>query len=152
MTDDVAVLFSGELSVPPEQLSPAALAYLGDAVYSLFIRQQVLTKPLRVKDLHRRTTMWVSAQAQSKILHEIWYPILDDEELAVAKRGRNVRSGSVPTHAKIQDYRSSTAMECLIGYLYLKGRTERLRELMILSWEQVDSATQGKDEQDDGRA
>lgn len=114
----------------PDQMHPIALAYIGDAIYEVFIRQYVLSKLNHRPDhLHKQTTRYVSAKAQAKQLGE-WLPVLTDEELAVVKRGRNAKSGSAPKSADVLEYRQSTAFECLIGYLYYTGRTERLDELL----------------------
>ncbi len=115
---------------PPEQMQPIALAYLGDAIYEVYIRQYVLSKlNHRPNHVHKLTTKYVSAKAQAKLLHE-WTPLLTEEELEVVRRGRNAKSGSAPRNADVIEYRQSTAFECLIGYLYYKGRTERLTELL----------------------
>jgi ribonuclease III family protein len=115
---------------PPELMNPIALAYLGDAIYEVFIRQYVLSKlNHRPNHLHKLTTKYVSAKAQARLLND-WLPHLSEEEADVVKRGRNAKSGSAPKNADVLEYRQSTAFECLIGYLYYKGRTERLDELL----------------------
>lgn len=117
---------------PPDQMHPIALAYIGDAVFEVFIRQYVLARPNHRPDhLHKQATRFVAAKAQAKLLGEL-LPALTDEELAVVKRGRNAKSGSAPKSADILEYRQSTAFECLIGYLYYAQKTERLTELLML--------------------
>ncbi len=117
---------------PPEQMQPIALAYLGDAIYEVYIRQYVLSKLNHRPDhVHKLTTKYVSAKAQAKLLNDL-LPILTEEEREVVKRGRNAKSGSAPKNADVLEYRQSTAFECMIGYLYYKGRTDRLSELLSL--------------------
>lgn len=111
-------------------LSPLALAFVGDGVYSLLVRERLLCRANRpVNDLHRMAVQSVRAEAQSAAMERL-LPRLDEEELAVFKRGRNAhtaRSGA--------DYHRSTGLESLFGYLYLAGRLERVRELFSLCME-----------------
>lgn len=125
-----------ELYVSPERkpalIHPLVLAYIGDAVFELFIRQVVIAQTNHRPDhLHRAATRFVSAKAQAKAL-EKWMPLLTEEELDIVRRGRNAKSGSIPKNADVLEYRHSTAMECLIGYLHYKGEHARLRELLNL--------------------
>ena len=105
-------------------LSPLALAFVGDGVYSLMVRERLLSQANRpVNDLHRLAVKQVRAEAQSVAVERL-LPHLTEEEEAVFKRGRNAhtaRSGA--------DYHRSTGFECLFGYLYLAGRIDRVREL-----------------------
>lgn len=117
----------------PELLSPLVLAYAGDAVYEVFVRQYLISLPNhRPHALHRQATRFVSAKGQAKAL-ERWRPLLTEEEQEILKRGRNAKSGTIPKNADVLDYRLSTAFECLIGYLFYQGRYERLRELMEIA-------------------
>lgn len=117
----------------PKQLNPLVLAYMGDAVYEVFVRQYVISQPnQRPNHLHRSSTKHVSAKAQAHAL-EMCLPHLTEEETDIVKRGRNAKSGSSPKNADILDYRHSTAFECLLGYLFYMGRHERLEEIMRLS-------------------
>ncbi|WP_207911053.1 Mini-ribonuclease 3 [Paenibacillus albiflavus] len=114
----------------PALIHPLVLAYVGDAIFELFIRQVVISQPnQRPNYLHRTATRYVSAKAQSKALEQ-WLPLLTEEEQDVVRRGRNAKSGSIPKNADVLEYRHSTAMECLIGYLHYKGEHARLRELL----------------------
>ena len=116
----------------PGLLSPLALAYIGDAVHEMYIRQYLISLPNhRPHHLHRQATQYVSAKAQALAL-KIWIPLLTAEELDIAKRGRNAKSGTTAKNADILEYRHSTAFECLIGYLYYKQQYERLRILLDL--------------------
>lgn len=118
---------------PPEQIHPLVLAYMGDTLYDLFIRQKLIVgKNHRPDYLHKQASRYVSAKAQAEALRTM-LSSLSDEERAVVKRGRNAKSGTIPKNADVMDYRQSTAFECLLGYLYYKEQHERLRELMELS-------------------
>jgi ribonuclease-3 family protein len=118
----------------PDQLNPIVLAYIGDAVFEMIVRQYVISQPNhRPKHLHRASVQFVSAKAQAKALHT-WLPHLTPEEEEIVRKGRNAKSG-VPKNADVLEYRHSTAFECLIGYLYFKQRFERLKELLGLLWE-----------------
>ena len=112
-------------------LSPLALAFVGDGVYSLMVRERLLSEANRpVNDLHRMAVQAVRAEAQSAAIGRL-LPLLSEEEEAVFKRGRNAhtaRSGA--------DYHRSTGLEALFGYLYLAGRIDRVRELFALCMEE----------------
>ncbi len=112
-------------------LSPLALAFVGDGVYSLMVRERLLSQANRpVNDLHKLAVQEVRAEAQAEAMNRI-LPLLTEEEEAVFKRGRNAhtaRSGA--------DYHRATGLESLFGYLYLAGRIERIRELFRLCVEE----------------
>ncbi|TDF91433.1 Mini-ribonuclease 3 [Paenibacillus piri] len=132
-------LDSGLFCFPPAKeprlLNPIVLAYIGDAVYEVFIRQYVIAQTnQRPNHLHRLSTQYVSAKAQAKSLQR-WMPHLTEEETGIVKRGRNAKSGTSAKNADILEYRHSTAFECLIGYLYYTKQLERLQYLMMLSLE-----------------
>jgi ribonuclease-3 family protein len=117
----------------PELLNPLALAYMGDAVYEMYIRQYVISLANhRPNHMHKHATQYVSAKAQAKALDRLM-PILTDEEKDMVRRGRNAKSGSSPKNTDILVYRHSTGFECMIGYLYYKGQHERLNELLGLT-------------------
>lgn len=117
----------------PNVVSPLALAYLGDAVYDLYVRQYLLSQPSRrPNQLHREATRFVSAKAQAKAVRLI-DPVLTEEERDMLRRGRNAKSHAAPKNTDVQDYRYSTGFECLVGYLYVSGRFERLERLMRIT-------------------
>ncbi|OMP67966.1 ribonuclease III [Domibacillus epiphyticus] len=124
-----------QLMVPlkdAQQLNGLALAYMGDAVYEVYIRKFLLESG-RVKpnDLHRASTRYVSAKAQAAQLHRLREErFLTESEEAVAKRGRNAKSGHVPKNTDVQTYNHSTAFEALIGFLFLTGQLERMEEII----------------------
>ena len=115
--------------VPPMQYSPLALAYLGDCVYELFVRTYLLKDTnLQVNKLHKTAVKMVNAKAQSDLFQKV-KDSLTEEEMAVYKRGRNTNSHP-PKNADLIDYKSATGMEALIGYLYLKGNSKRIVEIL----------------------
>ena len=120
----------------PELLSPLSLAYIGDAVYEVFIRNRIITDSsnLPAHLLHKKTVRFVKAHAQSEAVLAI-EGLLTEPELAVYKRGRNAKSPTAPKNADITDYRRATGFEALIGYIYLKGEDERLEFIMSRAFE-----------------
>ena len=126
-------LFSFLPAREPRLLNPLVLAYIGDAVYEVFIRQYVISQPnQKPNHLHKLSTKYVSAKAQAQSLTR-WLPHLDEEETDIVKRGRNAKSGTKAKNADVLEYRHSTAFECLVGYLYYTKRFERLLFLLNLS-------------------
>ncbi len=114
------------------QLNGLALAYMGDAVYEVYVRKFLLESG-RVKpnDLHRASTKFVSAKAQAAQLHRLFEEqFLTEEEETVAKRGRNAKSGHVPKNTDVLTYNHSTALEAVIGFLFLTGRLERMEAII----------------------
>lgn len=115
------------------QMKSLTLAYIGDAVYELYIREYLLSVGgIKPHDLHQRAVSFVSGKAQADVLFH-WFDkeFLTKEEAAVVRRGRNAKSRSVPKNTSIQIYRYSTGFEALIGYHHLLGNTERLDQLLI---------------------
>lgn len=115
------------MSLSAEELSPLALAYIGDAVYELAVREYVLSRsPVYNKELHRQTVELVCAERQSDLYERI-AGMLSEQEQSVLRRGRNARSGHQPPHTTVAAYRRATGVETLIGWLYLRGETEKLQ-------------------------
>ncbi len=109
-----------------------ALAYIGDAVFELYVREHHLNSgTAQVQSLHNKTTQLTNAQGQYAALKTI-EPQLTDTEITIVKRGRNASSGRKPGQASQHIYRLSTGFEALIGYLYLNGEKDRLDALMKL--------------------
>ena len=109
--------------------SPLTLAFLGDSVYDTLVREYLLKHAkMPVAKLHSAKVKLVCAEFQSKA-YELLSGQLTEQELAVLKRGRNATGNTVPKHADAVEYRRATAIECLLGYLYLTGRNGRIREL-----------------------
>lgn len=118
------------ISHSAREYSPLALAYIGDGVYEVFVRTYVIEKGnTSVNKMHKMSKNLVCATAQEQIYREI-EPILTEEELQVIKRGRNAKSASSPKHADIRTYRCATGFEALIGYLYIDGQINRIKELI----------------------
>jgi len=119
-----------EPSKPARLMNPVVLAYAGDAVYELLVRQYLISKPShKSHELHREATKRVSAKAQRLTLERLM-PMLTEEEAEVVRRGRNAKSGSPPKNADLADYRHATALETLFGYLFYERRSTRIRELL----------------------
>lgn len=103
---------------PADGLSPALLAYIGDAVYELHIRSWLLVPPKRIRDYHRAVVAWVRAESQAALL-DCWQPLLTEAERDLVRRGRNATSRS-PRRLSPAVYQRATGLETLIGYLFLK--------------------------------
>ncbi len=113
-----------------DTLSPLTLAFTGDAVFSLYIREMLVCEANRpVGQLHKLSVTWVKAEAQSKGMHAIM-PLLTEKETEVFKRGRNAHTSHTPKNQSGCDYHYATGFETLVGYLYLKGEEERLKFLL----------------------
>ncbi|WP_440113227.1 Mini-ribonuclease 3 [Paenibacillus sp. QZ-Y1] len=131
-------------SRPARLIPPIALAYIGDAVYEVAVRQYLLSKAnMRPNHLHRSATGLVSAKAQSRILTGIETE-LTEEECDIVRQGRNAKSGSIPKNADVLEYRHATALECLIGYLYSSGRHDRMIELISRGIEYAEQNSNSK--------
>ncbi len=113
-----------------DTLSPLTLAFTGDAVFSMYVREMLVCEANRpVGQLHKLSVNWVKAEAQSKGMHAI-LPLLTEKETEVFKRGRNAHTSHTPKNQSGCDYHYATGFEALVGYLYLKDETERLNELL----------------------
>ncbi|WP_342526935.1 Mini-ribonuclease 3 [Chryseomicrobium sp. FSL W7-1435] len=124
-----------------KQLNALALAYMGDAVLERAVREHLLVSGMiRPNALHKEATNYVSAKAQSSIVHEMMnVELLTEEELATYRRGRNAKSGTVPKNTDVQTYRASTGFEAVLGSLYLRGDHERVEELVRFAIALIDS-------------
>lgn len=113
-----------------KQSNPATLAFLGDAVYELYVRERLTADGSRqAETLHNEAVRFVCASAQAK-LFEVFMNELPEEETDILRRGRNAKTARVPKHSTPNDYRKATGIETLFGYLKLSGQNERLKELM----------------------
>lgn len=116
----------------PRLLSPGTLAFLGDAVYELFVRQRLVeTANMPVNKLHLLAVEQVRASFQSDAYERI-EAYLTEEEQTIWKRGRNANGVKAPKNANPAEYRRATGLEALFGYLFLLGRTQRLSQLFEL--------------------
>lgn len=111
-------------------LSPITLAFVGDAVYTLFVREKIVFQSdLKGSELNRRTSLEVKASAQAKFIDKIM-PLLTEEEFDIYKRARNTKKNTRAKSASVCEYNKSTGFEALVGYLYLIGETDRLNFLL----------------------
>ena len=111
------------------QKSPIELAFVGDAVYELLVRETIcLEHDVPAGKLHRMSVSYVCAAAQQQALESIG-PLLTEEEQDYVRRGRNANKVTSAKNADPADYRAATALECLFGYLYLTGQMERIQTL-----------------------
>ncbi len=110
-----------------QQISPAALAYLGDAVYELYVRSRYLLPPKRSQTYHRQVVEQVRAETQALHLRSL-IPHLNSIELEIVRRGRNAAAGR-PKRVELKIYQQATSLEALMGYLYLTD-CQRLHELL----------------------
>lgn len=118
--------------------SPQALAFLGDAVYEILVRERIVHRAnMPVNKLHLQAVEQVRASYQSKA-YAVVEAVLTEEELAALKRGRNISSIKPPKNGTMQDYRRATGLECLFGYLYLKGEIQRINELFLMIEEHLE--------------
>ena len=116
------------------EMSAAALAYLGDSVIELLVREKLVNDGFSDSgNLNRESLKYVKAGAQAAAMRRI-LPSLSEEEAQVFKRGRNMSGGNVPKSATMSEYRTATGMEVLFGYLHVTGKQERLRELFALAY------------------
>ena len=110
-------------------MSPLTWAYVGDCVYELYIRTNLINKTnLKPHKLHIESIKYVKAKAQAELLQRI-FEELTDEEKNIVRRGRNTENHHLPKNSNVQEYMYSTAFEGLIGYLYLTKQDERLKEI-----------------------
>jgi ribonuclease-3 family protein len=117
---------------------PLILAYLGDAVYELYVRYHLVARGIvRPQTLQKEAIRYVSAVAQANLYRQL-ESSLSEEEKDLVKRGRNAKSGRSPKNTKVSDYRYSTGLEALIGYLYLSGDQQRLTQLMQSMFKWID--------------
>ncbi len=113
-----------------DMLSPLVWAYVGDAVYELYIRTHLINNSnAKPHKLHVESIKYVKAKAQADILKKL-QDILTDEEKDIVRRGRNTENHHVAKNANVADYAQSTAFEALIGYLYLSKNDDRLKEIL----------------------
>ena len=115
-----------------QNINVLALAYLGDAIYEIYIREYLLNKNIvKVKELQEEAIKYVSAKNQSEFLKKIIENnFLNEEEISIIKRARNHKSHKAPKGTNIITYKNSTGLEALIGYLYLNKKRNRIEEIM----------------------
>ena len=123
----------GAKEVDLRTYSPLTLAYIGDAVFEMMIRTLIVEKGQRAANtLHRHTTKIVCAQTQAKMADTL-QSIMTEQEQDIYRRGKNTKLHSSAKNASLSDYRKATGFEALCGYLFLKGETDRIMELVKLA-------------------
>lgn len=116
-----------------KQLNALTLAYVGDAVIELAVRERIVRRGRAVKPniLHRQSVQYVAARNQARILQRLReMELLTEEEARIVRRGKNARPHTIPKNTDPETYRYGTALEAVIGYHYLLGNERRLQELM----------------------
>ena len=116
------------------ELSPLALAFLGDGVYELLVRTYVLDKNKLANKLHKEAVNFVKAKAQSESIRRVLSKLSEDEK-AVFNRGKNAKPHTMAKNQTTFDYKMATGLEALFGYLYLLNRGDRILELFKLMGE-----------------
>lgn len=133
----MGILF--EKDCDAKQLSPLTLAFIGDTVFDLFVREMLVCDANRpVKKLHNSAAKLVNAKAQAKIAEAI-ADSFTEQETDVFKRGRNAHTNHIAKNASNRDYHYATGLEAVFGFVYLNGDTERLRELFALAIESLET-------------
>ena len=121
--------FLQQLDVNADMLSPLTLAFIGDTVYDLLVREEIICQANRpANDLHSLAVKKVKASAQAKAITDIMSE-LTEKELAVYKRGRNAKTGHIAKNASTGDYHKATGPEAVFGYLYQTGDIDRIRQI-----------------------
>ena len=122
-----------------EGINTLVLAYLGDSIYEGFVRENLVKSGIsNVKELQKKSLDYVSAKSQARIVQKlIDNNFFSDEELTVIKRGRNHKISRHPKSCDAITYRYATAFETLIGYLYLKNKIDRIKEIINRIFEEV---------------
>lgn len=114
-----------------KQMNPVVLAFVGDAVYTLYVRQSLaLSSGYKTGELNKRASEVVSAHGQSECVERI-LPLLSEEEGDIYRRGRNAKKLTKSKNATVAEYSRSTGLEAVVGYLYLTGQAGRLKELFF---------------------
>ncbi len=123
------IIFNSQ-DIKADMLNPAQLAYIGDAVYEIYIRNYLLSLGIcKSSKLQQEAQMLVKAQTQSKALKLI-KPLLSEEENKIVLRGRNNKHKNKPQNATVEEYNNATGLEALIGYLYLSKRAEKIDKII----------------------
>ena len=121
----------------PNRLSPLDLAFLGDCVFELFVREQLVSEANRPnRDLHAAKVKLVNAEAQ-EAAYRVLQPLLTEREADVFRRGRNAHTHHTPKNMSSASYHAATGLETLFGYLYLNGELDRLREFFEIIYREA---------------
>ncbi len=118
-------------------LSPLALAYVGDAIHTLFVREKVIKSDIKkLNDYNKTCSRFCRATTQSKVLDKL-LDKLDGDELDLVRKARNAKIHHSAKNSSLVDYKKATCFEALIGYLYLTNNKERLNEFLNFSMEEM---------------
>ena len=124
------------------QMKTADLAYLGDSVIELWVRERLLQKGVCGSGrLNKAALYYVKATAQAAAVN-VLLPFLSEEETAIWKRGRNSHCGSVPKSANVAEYRAATGLEVLCGWLRLMGRDARVDEILTMGYSPMEAVSE----------
>ena len=115
-------------------LNPLSLAFVGDAVFTLEVRKRLVSSGSRpVNELHKESVKLVNAASQAQAVKKL-LPVLNEQEQAIFRRGRNAHAGHTPKNQSEGDYHYATGLEALFGFLYLNNENERVTELFDIIW------------------
>ena len=118
------------LVTPADSYSPLALAFLGDAVFEIYVREHILALAnSSVDSLHRKAVKFVKASAQCEIYDAMEY-LLTEKEIKIFKRGRNAKSNSKAKSSTVAEYKKATGFETLLGYLHINKQFDRIKYLL----------------------
>lgn len=135
MKEDLIGYFKDHMELPHKDIrsySPLALAYIGDAVYDLLIRTEIVAKGnSQVNKYHKQVSSIVKAEAQAQLMH-VLLDELTEEEHDVYRRGRNANSYTKAKNATMGNYHRATGFEALLGYLYLTEQYNRITDLLVV--------------------
>lgn len=120
----------------PNLLSPSVLAFVGDAVYGLYVRTYLAEVNRPSGELHKLSVKMVNASAQAQGFGLI-EPHLTEKEISVFKRGRNFHTGNTPKNSTGGEYHTATGLETLFGFLYLSHQNERAKQLFDIIWQGI---------------
>lgn len=123
----------------PNLLSPSVLAFVGDAVYGLYVRTYLAEVNRPSGELHKLSVKMVNATAQAQAFCLI-EPELSEKELSVFKRGRNFHTGNTPKNSTGGEYHTATGLETLFGFLYLSGENDRAKQLFDIIWKNANDS------------
>ena len=133
-----------ERPIKINDIPPGIMAYMGDGIFELIVRNFFIQRGLwDSHKMHRQVIQFVNAGAQATLLRDL-EDQLTDEEKNILRRARNSNAGNVPRHAKVTDYRYSTAFEAVLGYVTLKGDFQRLQKLVELIEDYLRKQISGK--------
>ena len=119
-----------------KSLSAGTLAFVGDAVFGLMVREKLAETNRPLGELHKKSVEYVNANAQAEAF-EIIREQLSEEEITAFKHGRNIHTNNTPKNSTLAQYHTATGLEALFGYLYLKGENERINALFSHAYEDL---------------